>query len=128
MAVVLEKLEPQLEESITQLDEVQVRTLQALINTLRVGLRDTDNAKTFVYLFGRAVKVLRRSDVELARKLKVARPTIGRWVRGEHLPHGFMRPAVIRALVSMAEADVRALEKAADAQARPSLIRKVAVR
>ena len=117
MAAVLERLD----HSISALDVAYRETLLELIGSLK--RESPDDPKTFVDLFGRALKVLHRSELEMARKLKVARPTIGRWVRGQHLPHPLMRGPVFRALLQMAEAEARSL--ASEADARPA--RKQAV-
>lgn len=45
-----------------------------------------------------AQRVLELDDGDMARMLKVSRPTIGRWIRGTSQPHPLGRGAIFEAL------------------------------
>jgi DNA-binding transcriptional regulator YiaG len=61
----------------------------------------------FADLIKSAQKVLELEDDELADRLGVSRPTIGRWVRGETAPHPIGRPGVLRVLAKWANEKLR---------------------
>jgi len=61
----------------------------------------------FAGLITRAQDVLEAEDDELADRLGVSRPTIGRWERGETAPHPIGRPGVLRVLANMANEKLR---------------------
>ena len=50
-----------------------------------------------------ALKAFDFGHVEMARLLKVSRPTVARWVNGEYAPHPLMRPATRDFLVKEAK-------------------------
>jgi transcriptional regulator with XRE-family HTH domain len=84
----------------------RVSALRDLIAALRGFKRDGDR-NTFTKLFCEAITVLELDDLELARELRVSRPTIGRWVRGESAPHPLARQPVLSTLISIAERKIK---------------------
>jgi hypothetical protein len=56
----------------------------------------------FAELLEKAQLVLEAEDGELADRLGVSRPTIGRWVRAETAPHPIGRPGVLLELADWA--------------------------
>jgi transcriptional regulator with XRE-family HTH domain len=57
----------------------------------------------FSWLIRQAQDVLEAEDDELADRLGISRPAIGRWKRGETAPHPIGRPGVLRVLESLAD-------------------------
>jgi hypothetical protein len=62
----------------------------------------------FPDLMATSQRVLGIGDEAMSRLLKVSRPTIGRWKRGEASPHELARVAIVGALVREAQAYARA--------------------
>jgi hypothetical protein len=98
-----------------------VEMLRELVQKLK-GARLEDDA-AFAHLFTLATEIFHRSDSELAKELRVARPTIGRWARGESCPHPLSRKSVFQVFFKMAEDDIRRHSPERPALAR---IRRVA--
>ena len=90
------------------LDHESIRRtdLESLIAGLRDFSVEADRSE-FSRLFERAQLVLELEDVELAGMLRVSRPTIGRWTRGETAPHPIGRKPVFAVLVRVAQAKLR---------------------
>jgi hypothetical protein len=65
----------------------------------------------FANLIALAQPLLTLDDLEMAKLLKVSRPTISRWVRGISTPHPLMRKPIFDALVKKARAQVKTLRK-----------------
>jgi hypothetical protein len=78
-------------------------SLHELIATLR-EFPDDGERSAFGDLFGTAQVTLELDDAELSKLLKVSRPTIGRWVRGESSPHPIGRKPIFVALAKVAKA------------------------
>jgi len=92
--------------AFAQHENHRVSALRDLIAALRGFKRDSDRA-TFTKLFCEAITVLELDDLELARELKVSRPTIGRWARGESAPHPLGRGPVLATLVRIADSKIK---------------------
>jgi len=94
------------EVSATHADEAEhgrEEVLQRLVQSLdsyQASAR-SDRA-SFAKLIESAQLVLEIDDRELARRLGVSRPTIGRWARGETAPHPIGRQGVLRELKDVA--------------------------
>lgn len=88
------------------LEQQRMLTLANLATTLRVFPFDAARAE-FSRLFNRAQLVLETDDLELARLLRVSRPTVGRWTRGESAPHPIGRKPVFMVLAKLAEGKLR---------------------
>jgi DNA-binding transcriptional regulator YiaG len=75
--------------------------IQALLNY--PAKSDRLDRTWFAGLIKQAQDVLEAEDDELADRLGVSRPTIGRWERGETAPHPIGRPGVLRVLIKLAD-------------------------
>jgi Helix-turn-helix len=53
----------------------------------------------FRKLFVLTVETFHYSEIDLAEKLKVSRPTIRRWISGESCPHLFARDSIFQTLI-----------------------------
>ena len=73
--------------------------LHALLKSL-LGYQKSERADRteFAQLITEAQRILEVDDAELARRLGVSRPTIGRWARGETAPHPLGRAGVLTEL------------------------------
>ena len=69
----------------------------------------------FTTLFGEAAMALELTDAQLARKFRISRPTVGRWIRGESAPHSLGRKSVFNVLMRDAKEKVRAIESRSNA-------------
>ncbi len=69
----------------------------------------TDAEVDFGGLVKAAQRLLSMDDGEMARILKVSRPTIGRWIRGSSLPHPLGRTAIFEALAGQARIRIKSL-------------------
>jgi len=87
-------------------ETLRVTTLQELVAVLRGFPIETERAE-FSRLFDHAQSVLEIDDIELARTLRVSRPTIGRWARGDSAPHPLGRRPVLTCLAEFAEAKLK---------------------
>ena len=67
-----------------------------------------DDRDAFVRIFKDAKAVLELGDLELANALKLSRPSIGRWERGESAPHPLARRPVFMTLARIARSKLRA--------------------
>jgi len=65
----------------------------------------------FSALIRLAQKHLDLDDLEISRLLKVSRPTIGRWVRGDSTPHPLSRKAICDVLAKKTRARAKSLRK-----------------
>lgn len=70
----------------------------------------SDDELDFAGLVRAAQQLLELDDTEMARTLNVARPTIGRWMRGFSSPHPLTRRAICAALVKKARGKIRLLQ------------------
>lgn len=91
-----------------QLEASQLRALEILVAKLEAANPD-GSTEEFAGLFDNAQRLLGLSDLDLSRALKVSRPTIGRWSRGESSPHRLIRKAVFGILTGKARAKARML-------------------
>ena len=80
----------------------RVKALQSLIGVLKQFPREAERSD-FCGLFNQAQKVLELDDSDLAGILRVSRPTIGRWARGDSAPHPIARDAVLKTFVDLAD-------------------------
>lgn len=87
-------------------ERLRVTSLENLVTTLRSFPFEADRSE-FSRLFDYAQLVLEIDDLELARILRVSRPTIGRWTRGESAPHPIGRRSVLTTLAKLAEVRLR---------------------
>lgn len=94
------------EDMLSKHEQLRVMTLERLVEALRDFPFEADRAE-FSRLFDRAQSVLEVDDTELARTLRVSRPTIGRWARGDSAPHPIGRGAVLLSLAEFAEAKLK---------------------
>jgi transcriptional regulator with XRE-family HTH domain len=81
------------------------QALSELVEALRKYPLKSDRLDRtwFAGLIKQAQDVLETEDDELADRLGVSRPTIGRWERGETAPHPIGRPGVLRVLENLAD-------------------------
>lgn len=94
------------ENMLSEHERLRVVTLQRLAEALRNFPVEAERAE-FSRLFDRAQSVLEVDDTELARTLRVSRPTIGRWARGDSAPHPIGRGSVLLSLAEFAEAKLK---------------------
>jgi hypothetical protein len=104
MAAVFDDVEP-LVQKLRDSETRHVETLRELVQRMKEARLEDDRA--FAQLFALATEIFHRSDSELAKELHVARPTIGRWARGESCPHPLSRKSVFQVLLKMADEDIR---------------------
>jgi len=83
-------------------EQLRVKTLRQLVAVLRGFPVEAERAE-FSRLFDRAQSVLEVDDTELSRTLRVSRPTIGRWARGDSAPHPIGRGPVLLSLAELAK-------------------------
>ncbi len=69
----------------------------------------TDADVDFGGLVNAAQRLLALDDGDMARMLKVSRPTIGRWIRRSSSPHPLARGAIFEALSGQARIRVKSL-------------------
>lgn len=94
------------EDMLSKHEQLRVMTLERLVEALRDFPFKADRTE-FSRLFDRAQSILEVDDTELARALRVSRPTIGRWARGDSAPHPIGRGAVLLSLAEFAEAKLK---------------------
>jgi len=94
------------EAVLSEHERLRVLTLRHLLEALKGFPFEAERAE-FSRLFDRAQSVLEVDDTELARALKVSRPTIGRWARGDSAPHPIGRRPVLMTLAELAEAKLK---------------------
>jgi len=94
-----------IEEEFSDFERQRADALRHLISNLRDGSSEGD--EFFSKVFRKATQVLELEDLELARMLRVSRPTIGRWARGESAPHRLGRGPVLRVLAKIADSKLR---------------------
>ncbi len=94
-------------DDIVRVNSPRATVLERLIDELESFPAD-DDREAFVHVFSDAKSVLELTDLELAKALRVARPTIGRWERGECAPHRLARRPIFMALARMARAKLKA--------------------
>jgi ribosome-binding protein aMBF1 (putative translation factor) len=88
--------------------ELRLRAFETLVAEMERAAAGT-TGEEFSRLFDHAQKILGLSDLELSRLLKVSRPTIGRWTRGDTSPHAVMARAVFDVLSTTAKKELRRL-------------------
>jgi hypothetical protein len=102
---------------LSEHERYRTATLVELIKRLKNFPQDASR-EDFARLFARAQSVLELDDLALAKMLRVSRPTVGRWARGETAPHPIGRTPVFHSLSDVARsklkhyADSRAKEAA----------------
>ena len=95
-----------LAERIDQYEVSRVSALKDLAEALR-SFSDDSSRSAFAQLFTQAQALLELSDSDVAREIKVSRPTVGRWARGVASPHRIIRESAFRVLADMAEAKLK---------------------
>ena len=98
-------------DSIVRENDSRAKVLERIIAQLESFPPD-DDRDAFVSVFKDAKAVLELGDLELANALRVSRPTIGRWERGESAPHPLARRPVFMTLARIARAKLRANQSA----------------
>lgn len=98
-------------DSIVRENDSRAKVLERIIAQLESFHAD-DDRDAFVSVFKDAKAVLELGDLELANDLRVSRPTIGRWERGESAPHPLARRPVFTTLARIARAKLRANQSA----------------
>jgi hypothetical protein len=94
-----------------QLEESRAQTARGL-DVLAKSLDAASSASEgFSALLELAQKHLQLDDLAMSRLLKVSRPTIGRWVRGDSSPHPLSRKAIFDVLAKKARARAKSLRK-----------------
>lgn len=94
------------EDVLSEHERLRVATLEQLVASLRNFPVEADRA-AFSTLFGDALRLLELEDVDIARTLRVSRPTISRWARGDSAPHPLGREPVFHVLAELARARLR---------------------
>lgn len=94
-------------DSIVRENGSRAKVLEQVVSQLEAFPAD-DDRDAFVRIFKDAMAVLELGDLELANALKVSRPTIGRWERGESAPHPLARRPVFMTLARIARGKLRA--------------------
>jgi transcriptional regulator with XRE-family HTH domain len=94
------------EGTTSEYEKIRVLALGQLRDALRSFRFEAERVE-FSRLFDRAQSILELDDTELARTLRVSRPTIGRWARGESAPHPLGRRPVFYVLADIAEAKLK---------------------
>jgi hypothetical protein len=89
---------------LNTLEQARIQDLESLIAGLQNFSFEAERSE-FSRLFDRAQR-----DLELARMLRVSRPTIGRWAWGESAPHPLGRKPVFVMLAKVAQAKLRVHE------------------
>jgi hypothetical protein len=89
-----------------QYESERVKALQRLIGALKQFPKEAERSD-FSDLFDRAQKLLELDDSELAGILRVSRPTVGRWARGDSAPHPIAREAVLKTFVGLADGKLK---------------------
>jgi hypothetical protein len=99
MTATARKRDPKLDEEEGH-ERARVASLTALQAELKAG--GALSREDFSRLFARAQRVLELDDVAVARALQIARPTVGRWARGESAPHPLGRKPALSWLAKQA--------------------------
>ena len=106
-------IQPDVPSEVRATDKVRQAHLDARIASLR-ELRvvvetcgSSDEREPFTMAFRQARLVLEIDDSQLARDLKTARPTIGRWARGDSAPHPLGRGPVYAYLLRQIDERLR---------------------
>lgn len=97
--------------------EAQSRTRVATLEGLAAELRnfsDESDREAFSDLFSRAQTTLELEDSDLARTLKVSRPTVGRWARAESAPHPIGRRSVLDSMAALAHGKLKIARRRPD--------------
>lgn len=84
----------------------QTHAISQLLETLE-GTRESHYSVNFGDLIRVSQKLLEISDAEMARILKVSRPTIGRWVRSETMPHELTQHSINAELIKKAREKIK---------------------
>lgn len=108
MSDVLEREAQSFDLVVSDYGELRLRAFEALVAEMEGAAAGTAS-EDFCHLIAHAQKVIGLNDLELARLLKVSRPTIGRWTRGDTSPHAVMARAVFGVLVATAKKELRRL-------------------
>jgi hypothetical protein len=93
-------------EAISKYENLRVESLLQLGLALKNFPSDAERAE-FARLFDRARSILEIDDTELAGMLKVSRPTIGRWARGDSAPHPLGRGSVLQILADLSQEKIK---------------------
>ena len=97
---------PLFEEHFLKHEQLRVKTLTELVRVLQALPANAERSE-FSRIFDRAKSVLEIDDIDLARRLMVSRPTIGRWARGDSAPHPLGRKPVLQSLAMLTEAKLK---------------------
>lgn len=113
-------MSPALAIAVERNESARKDALQQLVNELRQAsqkLKQADRFSVQSAEFGELIqysqRLLEMSDVQMASLLKVARPTIGRWSRGESTPARLMASAVLLTIADEARERIKRVQKSA---------------
>ena len=101
-------------ERALEVQEARIATLEELVDALGAYHPSDDHLgreERFAHLVSYAQMLLEIDDSDLARRLKVSRPTVGRWKRAETAPHPIGRSAVAKELALLAAAKRRSIRR-----------------
>jgi ribosome-binding protein aMBF1 (putative translation factor) len=110
MSDVLDRVSLIDDAAVSSFDRQRLAIFEALVAELEGPARLTGSDR-FAQVIAHARRVLGLSDAQLADLLKVSRPTINRWSRGETTPHAVMAEAVFSVLATTAKTELRRLKK-----------------
>lgn len=113
-------MSPALAKAVERNESARKDALQQLVDELRqvaqqlkqAGRFDV-HAADFSELILSSQRLLEMSDAQMASLLKVARPTIGRWSRGESTPARLMASTVLLTIADEARERIRRVQKSA---------------
>lgn len=78
-------------------------TKNDLIRLIESGLNAPENDKLFHQIIVESLAFLKKTDSELARKIRISQPAITRWKTGKSAPHVSLRVGVFKLLKNDAE-------------------------
>jgi len=98
-------------ELVALVERARAQMTEALdeLVTKLAAASSSDADVDFAGLVNAAQRLLAMDDGDMARLLKVSRPTIGRWVRGVSAPHALGRGAIFDALSGQARIRIKNL-------------------
>ncbi len=94
------------ENLLSEHERTRVHALEELATSLK-GFASTEDRAAFSRLFSDAQAILELDDSELAGMLRVSRPTISRWARGESAPHSLGREPALRLLADLVDSRLK---------------------
>ena len=93
------------------------------VSELEVFLQKIENANLdqdseFTDILADSELILNLSDIELARAIRVSRPTVNRWRSGKAIPHTIMRSGVVNFITKRAKALLKGLKTVESSRGR----------